>query len=134
MNQKFEQHLRRIYFNNDLAFKIKTGTVTPVFMYIACITVYTPMLATGIRIHTVHHAEVGAFYFVYDTFYFLLHVLSGYIRFFPIINGFNMFFCSFIFQKTVFCIELGTSALQVLRRVLLVSFFGRAGSFILPGS
>src|SRR5687767_11024465 len=99
-------------------------------MHIAGITVNAAVLTTGIRIHAVPHAYIGTIHFVDNRLTFLLHVFGRRIILCPIINSFYMLFCFFIFQETVFCIELGTPALQVLCIVLFL--YRRYWSMILP--
>src|SRR5690606_35771414 len=50
MKDELLQQLRRILFDDDLAFKIKACTETPVLVCIACITIDTAMLTSLIGI------------------------------------------------------------------------------------
>src|SRR5438046_8778522 len=98
-------------------------------MHITGITINTAMFATGIGIHTIPHAHIGTIYLINDAFGLLLYVLCGLLRFSPVVNAFYMFPYLFIFQKTVFCIDLGSAAFLVI--IFLLCFFRRNPVMIL---
>ena len=93
-------------------------------MNVSGIAINTAMFATCIRIHTVTHTHIFTFNFIYNRFRLHFYVLRFYILLFPIIYGFHIFLCEFIFYKTVFGIKLCATSILVLHFFsLLICFY-----------
>src|SRR5690606_4419506 len=97
MHKCFPKHLGGICLYNNFSFKIKACAVAPVFMHITGIAIYTAVLAARVRVHAVHHSQVGTIYFIDYAFYLLLYIFGSMILYFPVVNGFNLFLYLLIF-------------------------------------
>jgi hypothetical protein len=114
VHQEFSQQLRCILFDDDFPFKIEPGAKAQVFVRIAGVSVNAAVFATRVRVHGIEHANIRAFYFVYDRLSFLLYVCSLFVGNGPLVDRFNMFFDDLIFMELIFGVYLSTAAFDIV--------------------
>ena len=124
--KKLAQQCRCILLYHYPALEIYPGTVSPVFMGVAGITINTTVLAPLVWIGRIHHTHIRTGYFVDQRFAVVYNVFSMALFLLPIVNAFGMLLHIGSFQKPVLRIVLGTPALlETLICCLVNHFFSR---------
>src|SRR5262249_10196042 len=97
--------------------------ISPVLMYIACITIGTAMLTALIRVHAVPHAYIRTVHLVDDALGMLFQEDSLRVGIDPFIDGLDVLFHPLVLQEPVLWIELSASSFFVLLFIALFRFF-----------